>query len=170
MATGQAVNRASKVFLSIHARLAQLVEHPLDVGRVTGSSPVSRTMRVLAIETSCDETGVAIVEGVKTESGFECKHWKEAPPYEVFVRGEKTTMTDSPFCKKCTEEYLNRYCTTCAVCKKPILVGEPVGVSCVGSEFPYVHLTFQCTDTGGQFCGHWGEGKVKPFFGETNAA
>lgn len=26
------------------ARLAQLVEHPLDVGRVTGSSPVSRTV------------------------------------------------------------------------------------------------------------------------------
>lgn len=26
------------------ARLAQLVEHPLDVGRVTGSNPVSRTI------------------------------------------------------------------------------------------------------------------------------
>ena len=30
-----------------YARLAQLVEHPLDVGRVTGSNPVSRTKRVI---------------------------------------------------------------------------------------------------------------------------
>lgn len=44
------------------ARLAQLVEHPLDVGRVTGSSPVSRTMITLAIETSCDETAVCLLE------------------------------------------------------------------------------------------------------------
>ncbi len=104
-----------------YARLAQLVEHPLDVGRVGGSSPSPRTktveagakllpltvfglererghplsttgrasraekflrataiknvlgrvlsnyfMKILAIETSCDETGVAIVEGQKT--------------------------------------------------------------------------------------------------------
>ncbi len=28
-------------------------------------------MRVLAIETSCDETGIALVEGIKTENGFE---------------------------------------------------------------------------------------------------
>jgi N6-L-threonylcarbamoyladenine synthase len=28
-------------------------------------------MRVLAIETSCDETGIALVEGVKTSTGFE---------------------------------------------------------------------------------------------------
>lgn len=31
------------LYLLKDARLAQLVEHPLDVGRVTGSSPVSRT-------------------------------------------------------------------------------------------------------------------------------
>ena len=46
------------------ARLAQLVEHPLDVGRVRGSSPLSRTfyMKILSIETSCDETGISILE------------------------------------------------------------------------------------------------------------
>ncbi len=48
----------------MYARLAQLVEHPLDVGRVTGSNPVSRThsMITLAIETSCDETAVCLLE------------------------------------------------------------------------------------------------------------
>ena len=46
----------------LFARLAQLVEHPLDVGRVVGSSPTPRTMRILAIETSCDETAIAIVD------------------------------------------------------------------------------------------------------------
>jgi N6-L-threonylcarbamoyladenine synthase len=40
-----------------------LVEHSLDVGRVTGSNPVSRTMKILAIETSCDETAIAILNG-----------------------------------------------------------------------------------------------------------
>jgi N6-L-threonylcarbamoyladenine synthase len=40
-----------------------LVEHSLDVGRVTGSNPVSRTVKILAIETSCDETAIAIIEG-----------------------------------------------------------------------------------------------------------
>ena len=41
-----------------------MVEHPLDVGRVRGSSPLSPTiyMRILAIETSCDETAVAILD------------------------------------------------------------------------------------------------------------
>ena len=33
----------SKSRLLTHARLAQLVEHPLDVGRVAGSSPAPRT-------------------------------------------------------------------------------------------------------------------------------
>ncbi|MES3030796.1 MAG: tRNA (adenosine(37)-N6)-threonylcarbamoyltransferase complex transferase subunit TsaD, partial [Patescibacteria group bacterium] len=36
--------------------------HPLDVGRVTGSSPVSRTMITLGIETSCDETALCLLE------------------------------------------------------------------------------------------------------------
>ena len=40
-----------------------MVEHSLDVGRVTGSNPVSRTVKILAIETSCDETAIALVEG-----------------------------------------------------------------------------------------------------------
>ena len=44
------------------ARLAQLVEHLIDVERVRGSSPLSRTMKLLAIETSCDETAISLVE------------------------------------------------------------------------------------------------------------
>src|SRR3989344_8143751 len=35
-------------------------------------------MRVLAIETSCDETGIAVVEGGKIEDGFEFKTLKAA--------------------------------------------------------------------------------------------
>ncbi len=45
-----------------NARLAQLVEHPLDVGRVRGSNPLSRTVKILAIETSCDETAICLLE------------------------------------------------------------------------------------------------------------
>src|SRR5262245_3866223 len=35
-------------------------------------------MRILAIETSCDETGIALVEGTKTPQGFELKTLKAA--------------------------------------------------------------------------------------------
>lgn len=35
-------------------------------------------MKVLAIETSCDETGIALVDGIKTENGFEFKVIKNA--------------------------------------------------------------------------------------------
>ncbi len=51
-------------------RLAQLVERIVDVDEVTGSSPVSPTkvMKILAIETSCDETAISII---KAEGGFE---------------------------------------------------------------------------------------------------
>lgn len=51
------------------ARLAQLVEHLIDVERVAGSSPASRTMKILAIETSCDETAVAVLEATGDTSG-----------------------------------------------------------------------------------------------------
>lgn len=49
-----------------YARLAQLVEHLIDVERVIGSSPIPRTMKsnsltVLGIETSCDETAISII-------------------------------------------------------------------------------------------------------------
>ena len=37
------VNRSAKE--RIYGRLAQLVEHPLDVRRVSGSSPLSSTMK-----------------------------------------------------------------------------------------------------------------------------
>lgn len=49
-----------------------MVEHPLDVGRVRGSNPLSRTMRILAIETSCDETAISIIEakGAKSKAQF----------------------------------------------------------------------------------------------------
>ncbi len=39
-----------------------MVEHSLDVGRVIGSNPISRTMIILGIETSCDETALCVLE------------------------------------------------------------------------------------------------------------
>ena len=56
-----------------HARLAQLVEHLIDVERVTGSNPVSRTLTMifLGIETSCDETALCILETRGSGDDFE---------------------------------------------------------------------------------------------------
>lgn len=48
-----------------------MVEHPLDVGRVTGSNPVSRTMIILGIETSCDETALCLFETRKDGGVFQ---------------------------------------------------------------------------------------------------
>ena len=63
--------------LFFYARLAQLVERPLDV-RVSHkvSSPVSLLhMKILAIETSCDETAISILEFSKEED--KCKNFVE---------------------------------------------------------------------------------------------
>ncbi len=57
--------------MSILARLAQLVEHLIDVERVTGSNPVSRTMITLGIETSCDETALCLLESHENEGILE---------------------------------------------------------------------------------------------------
>ncbi len=40
-----------------------MVERSIDVREVTGSSPVPPTMKILGIETSCDETALALLEG-----------------------------------------------------------------------------------------------------------
>jgi N6-L-threonylcarbamoyladenine synthase len=54
---------ASFIWLN-NGRLAQLVEHLIDVERVTDSSSVPPTncMKILSIETSCDETAISLVE------------------------------------------------------------------------------------------------------------
>jgi N6-L-threonylcarbamoyladenine synthase len=49
-------------------RLAQLVERNIDVVDARGSSPLSPTVKILGIETSCDETAVCVVEA---KGGFE---------------------------------------------------------------------------------------------------
>jgi hypothetical protein len=101
----------------------------------------------------------------KSESGFQCPHkHKEGKIINITVFGKKVKI-GSPFCESCTVEYMNKYSTICAECGQAIMVGEPVGVACENAEYPYpyVHLTFECTFSGGQFCGHWGEGKLKEF-------
>lgn len=91
-----------------------------------------------------------------------CPHGR-GEHFDALVRGSRVRLTSSPLCPGCTESYLDQYATICAVCFEPILVGEPVGVAWDGAPYPYVHLTFTCADSGGQFCGHWGEGKLVPF-------
>ena len=50
------------------ARLAQLVEHPLDVGRVTGSSPVSRTMEHIPRSKSPEPEDIAKETAQRSEA------------------------------------------------------------------------------------------------------
>ena len=94
-------------------------------------------------------------------SEFPCGHDRvgdaDRPPkvfgIDVFVRHEK-------LCSRCLEAYLNTYATRCAACGDPILPGEPVGQAWVGAPHPHTHLTFDCSETGGLYCGRWGQGRL----------
>lgn len=50
-----------------------MVEHGIDVLRVRGSSPLLRTMIILGIETSCDETAMCLIETKNTGLELEYK-------------------------------------------------------------------------------------------------
>lgn len=96
----------------------------------------------------------------KTPSGFSCPHTNTKSKVKITVFGKEIDV-GTPFCQECTQAYMNRYATVCAQCGDAILVGEPVGAAHGAKyNYPYVHLTYQCTFSGGQFCGHWGEGKL----------
>ena len=101
----------------------------------------------------------------KPEDLCKCGKKKIRSKTPIQIRGVTYTFTTSPKCRECTEVYLNKYSTECAVCGDPIIPGEAVGVS-GKPDLPYVHMTFDCTDTGGQLCGRWGEGKLEPLFGD----
>ena len=57
--------------------------------------------------------------------------------------------------------YKPGYATTCASCKQPIYPGTPVGQAWMGAPHPFTHLTFECCESGGLYCGVWGGGRLK---------
>lgn len=90
---------------------------------------------------------------------FGCGH-KGHLPFKVTVQGVKCELSEATLCKACAEPYLNKACTLCASCGRPIFPGEPVGVAWDGATHPYTHLTFKCCASGGLYCGRWGEGRL----------
>ncbi|HTK04824.1 MAG TPA: hypothetical protein VL500_04520 [Candidatus Eisenbacteria bacterium] len=93
-------------------------------------------------------------------SGYPCGHEKPDGPSIVEVYGVKIAVEAATVCPDCIEEYLNRYSTRCASCRQPILPGMPVGQAWKGSPFPHTHMTMECTESGGLYCGRWGQGRL----------
>ena len=93
-------------------------------------------------------------------SGHPCGHDKPDGPSIVEVMGVKVAIEAAPICPDCIEEYLNRHSTRCASCRQPILPGMPVGQAWDGAPFPHTHMAFDCTESGGLYCGRWGQGKL----------
>lgn len=96
-------------------------------------------------------------------NGRSCPHGPATGVVTVLILGELCEFDSPPMCKECTEKYLNKYATTCIACKMPILPGDPVGdpsgaLTPIGSKF--AHLADGCCDTGGFYCGNWGEGRL----------
>jgi hypothetical protein len=91
---------------------------------------------------------------------FVCAHGKTKHNFKVMVLGIECEFKKSPMCPPCTEQYLNKVSTLCASCKRPIFPGTPVGQVWHGAPHSFTHLTFECCDTGGLYCGQWGEGRL----------
>lgn len=89
-----------------------------------------------------------------------CTHERANPNrIVVAVFGVTCDFVNAPMCAACTEPYLNEMSTRCAVCKKPIFPGSPVGAAWEGAFHPFTHLTFDCCESAGLYCGRWGEGR-----------
>lgn len=92
-----------------------------------------------------------------------CPHGKSVASFQVIMNNDQKVEVDSsPFCPQCTADYFNKYSTTCAVCKEPIVPSMPVAMAPDGLEFPYVHLLDKCCEDKDLFCGRWGEGELVP--------
>ncbi len=87
-----------------------------------------------------------------------CSHGGTSDRITMTILGSTCTLVGSPMCPACTETYLNMYSTICARCREPILPGTPVGRSSTGARYPFLHLRFDCCQTGALYCGMWGEG------------
>lgn len=91
-----------------------------------------------------------------------CYHPKRPGSFKVMVFGREYDLFSS-YCLECTEKFLNKYSTLCAVCGKPIFPGESVARAAVGAPYPFTHLSEKCCPSGGLYCGHWGKGKLEEF-------
>ncbi len=93
--------------------------------------------------------------------GPTCPHGKTEGTLEIIILGVKCNLiTGSPMCPVCTEQYLNKFSTLCAACGRPIFPGDPVGLAWDGAPHPFTHLYYHCCDSGGLYCGVWGEGRL----------
>mgnify|MGYP001560526627 FL=1 len=93
-------------------------------------------------------------------SEYPCGHEKPSGPSTVEVHGVKIGVEVAEICPACIEKYLNRYSTRCASCNGPILPGMPVGQAWKGAPYPHTHMAFDCTESGGLYCGRWGKGRL----------
>lgn len=89
-----------------------------------------------------------------------CNHGGPRRNLKMTILDVECEIEKSGMCGACTETYLNTVCTLCASCGRPIFPGDPVGQAWVDAPHPHTHLTFDCCDTGGLYCGQWGEGRL----------
>jgi hypothetical protein len=93
-------------------------------------------------------------------SEFPCPHERSKRPIMVRVRGCDIACPEPPLCAECLTAYLEKYSQTCASCSGPILPGMPVGQAWGGAKHPFTHLMDGCCESGGLYCGRWGQGRL----------
>lgn len=144
------------VVIALLAVLVLFAFAPLMLRRIRGSD--ARLRRYAAV--SREEPPIEKPE--RFDFGeFPCGHdWPKGDAI-VKVYGHEVGVTDKiPVCPACFEAWLTKYATRCASCEYPILPGMPVGQGWVGAKHPYTHLTMGCCDSGGLYCGMWGQGRL----------
>ncbi len=99
-------------------------------------------------------------DGAGSSEKFVCIHGKTEYNLKVTVLGVECEFEKLPMCPSCTEQYLNKFSTLCASCKRPIFPGTPVGQAWRGAPHPFTHLTFGCCASGALHCGRWDEGRL----------
>jgi len=92
-----------------------------------------------------------------TTKKYHCEHGTTDHAFEIVVLGKTVKFKGSPLCIPCTEKYMNKFSTYCALCDEPILPWMAVGCGGIGSSHPYAHL--ECSGTA-VYCGQWGEGRL----------
>ncbi|MEY4744972.1 MAG: hypothetical protein RL272_917 [Candidatus Parcubacteria bacterium] len=95
-------------------------------------------------------------------SDIRCGHPLPSAAATVTVFGTPvgTLGPDAPICAACMQTWLERHSTRCASCGGPICPGMPVGQAWVGAPYQHTHMNFDCTESGGLWCGRWGRGRL----------
>ena len=101
-------------------------------------------------------------ESVFDFSDIRCTHPPLTEQAVISVRGTEVGVLrpGSPICAECMSAWLDRHGTTCATCDGPICPGMPVGQAWNGAPHPHTHMNFECTESGGLWCGRWGKGRL----------